>query len=44
MRLQQYHKRFVLWMLPVAFILLMITWIGVNYLPAAQGSIHVYSN
>ena len=44
MRFQQYHKRFVLWMLPVAFILLMITWIGVNYLPAAQGSIHVYSN
>ncbi|WP_029902583.1 cytochrome c biogenesis protein CcsA [Prevotella sp. 10(H)] len=43
MRLQKYHPRFVLWMLPVAFILLMITWIGVNYLPAAQGSIHVYS-
>lgn len=44
MRLQQYHKRFVLWMIPIAFILLMITWIGVNYLPAAQGSVHVYSN
>lgn len=44
MRLQQYYKRFVLWMIPIAFILLMITWIGVNYLPAAQGSIHVYSN
>ena len=43
MRLQKYHPKFVLWMLPVAFILLMITWIGVNYLPSAQGSIHVYS-
>lgn len=31
-----------LWLLPVAFVLLMITWIGVNYLPAAQGSIHTY--
>lgn len=30
------------WMLPVAFVLLMITWLGVNYLPAAQGSVHVY--
>lgn len=44
MRLQNYHAKFTLWMLPVAFILLMITWIGVNYLPAAQNSIHVYSN
>ena len=35
-------EKFALWLLPVAFILLMITWIGVNYLPAAQGSIHVY--
>lgn len=43
MRLQKGHVRFILWMLPIAFILLMITWIGVNYLPAAQGSIHVYS-
>ncbi|MDR2954660.1 MAG: cytochrome c biogenesis protein CcsA [Prevotella sp.] len=43
MRLQKFHPKFTLWMLPIAFILLMITWIGVNYLPAAQGSIHVYS-
>lgn len=42
MRLQGNHAKFTLWMLPVAFILLMITWIGINYLPAAQGSIHVY--
>lgn len=44
MLLQQYHKRLVLWMIPISFILLMITWIGVNYLPAVQGSVHVYSN
>ncbi|NTV18412.1 MAG: cytochrome c biogenesis protein CcsA [Bacteroidales bacterium] len=31
-----------LWILPLAFILLLITWLGVSYLPAAQGSIHVY--
>ena len=43
MRLQNKHPKFTLWMLPIAFILLMITWIGVNYLPAAQNSVHVYS-
>ena len=43
------HKRrqgkdslITLWVLPIAFLLLLITWIGVNYLPAAQGSVHVY--
>ncbi len=36
------QEKIALWLLPVAFILLLITWIGVNYLPAAQGSIHVY--
>lgn len=44
MRLRPAHPRFTLWMLPFAFLLLMITWIGVNYLPAAANSIHVYSN
>ena len=43
LRLQARHRKFVLWLLPFAFVLLMITWIGVNYLPAAQGSIHVYA-
>ena len=42
MRLQKVALRFTVWVLPIAFILLMITWIGVNYLPAAQGSIHTY--
>lgn len=44
MRLQNKNEKFTLWMLPIAFVLLMITWIGVNYLPAAQNSIHVYSS
>jgi len=43
MRLRRAHQEFTLWTLPVAFILLMITWVGVSYLPSAQGSIHVYS-
>jgi ABC-type transport system involved in cytochrome c biogenesis permease subunit len=36
------YEKTALWILPIAFLLLMITWIGVNYLPSAQGSIHVY--
>jgi ABC-type transport system involved in cytochrome c biogenesis permease subunit len=42
LRLQKQHPKFTLALLPVAFVFLMITWIGVNYLPAAQGSIHAY--
>jgi len=36
------YERTALWLLPVAFAMLLITWIGVNYLPAAQSSVHVY--
>lgn len=43
MRLQNKHPKLTLWMLPISFVLLMITWVGVNYLPAAQNSVHVYS-
>ena len=32
-----------LWILGLAFIILLVAWFGVNYLPAAQDSIHVYS-
>lgn len=42
MRLNRTQPRFTAWVLPVAFVLLLITWIGVNYLPSAQRSIHVY--
>ncbi len=43
LRLQNQYQKITLWMLPIAFVLLMITWIGVNYLPAAQSSVRVYS-
>lgn len=33
-----------LWILSVSFIVLLICWFGINYLPAAQTSIHVYSS
>lgn len=36
-------KRFTLWLVIFSFVLLMITWKGVSYLPAAQNSVHVYS-
>jgi ABC-type transport system involved in cytochrome c biogenesis permease subunit len=28
--------------LPLGFLFLMVTWLGVSYLPAAQGSVHIY--
>lgn len=34
----------VLSILLMAFIVLLICWFGVNYLPSAQNSVHVYSN
>ncbi|RUS65810.1 Cytochrome c biogenesis protein CcsA [Saezia sanguinis] len=43
LRLHGGYTRQALWLLPVALVLLMMAWIGVNYLPSAQGSIHVYS-
>lgn len=42
-RLRGGEVRTALWLLPIAFVLLMIAWLGVSYLPAAQSSIHVYS-
>lgn len=36
------HQKLALILIPISFVLLMITWIGVQYLPAAQGSVHVY--
>ncbi|MDR2946799.1 MAG: cytochrome c biogenesis protein CcsA [Candidatus Adiutrix sp.] len=35
--------RLTLWTLPLAFALLMITWLGVSLLPSAAGSVHIYS-
>ncbi len=36
------HEIAALWVLPAAFVMLLITWLGVNYLPSAQSSVHVY--
>ncbi len=36
------YERYTLLLVVVAFVLLMITWLGVSYLPSAQGSIHTY--
>ncbi|MFC2107019.1 cytochrome c biogenesis protein CcsA [Bacteroidota bacterium] len=33
-----------LWVLALAFVLLLICWFGINYLPSAQNSVHVYSS
>ncbi len=43
LRLTNSPPRLTAAVLPLAFVLLMITWLGVSYLPSAQGSIHVYS-
>ncbi|MBU2649944.1 MAG: cytochrome c biogenesis protein CcsA [Bacteroidetes bacterium] len=32
-----------LWILSLAFVALLICWFGINYLPSAQSSVHVYS-
>ncbi|MCF8227333.1 MAG: cytochrome c biogenesis protein CcsA [Bacteroidales bacterium] len=32
-----------LWILSLAFVVLLICWFGINYLPSAQNSVHVYS-
>ncbi len=32
-----------MWTLALAFVVLLICWFGVNYLPSAQGSVHTYS-
>lgn len=35
---------FSLWILSIAFLVLLVAWFGINYLPSAQNSVHVYSN
>ena len=42
MRLGDVTHRLAMAVLPLAFVLLMIAWLGVSYLPAASGSVHVY--
>jgi ABC-type transport system involved in cytochrome c biogenesis permease subunit len=33
-----------LWILSLAFLILLVAWFGVNYLPSAQNSVHVYGS
>jgi ABC-type transport system involved in cytochrome c biogenesis permease subunit len=35
--------KLALWILAVSFFVLLICWFGLNYLPSARGSVHVYS-
>ena len=46
MHFRYFHPKKVrtpVWILALAFVILLIAWFGVNYLPSAQSSIHVYS-
>ena len=46
MHTRTYQPRRVLaplWALSLAFVILLICWFGINYLPSARSSIHVYS-
>ena len=36
--------RLHLWMLSFIFVVLLLCWFGINYMPSAQNSVHVYSN
>jgi len=44
----RYHKPAkvvpAMWMLSLAFVILLICWFGVNYLPSAVNSVHSYTN
>lgn len=37
------NVRSSLWVLSISFVALLVCWFGINYLPAAQNSVHVYS-
>ena len=42
----QHPKRVsaALWILSLSFVILLVAWFGINYLPAAQNSVHVYGS
>ena len=43
-QIPRHHKRVVLWILIISFVLLQMCWWGINYLPSAQGSsVHTYN-
>ena len=37
------NKKIAMWVLALAFVFLLICWFGINYLPSAQTSVHIYS-
>ncbi|HOP03863.1 MAG TPA: cytochrome c biogenesis protein CcsA [Tenuifilaceae bacterium] len=37
-----HKKRLILWLLALSFIVLIITWMGIKYLPSGVQSIHIY--
>jgi ABC-type transport system involved in cytochrome c biogenesis permease subunit len=42
-----YHQKKIrtgLWILGLVFLILIIAWFGINYLPSAQNSVHVYGS
>ncbi len=42
LRLRDKYENLALFLVILSFVLLMITWLGVSFLPAAQDSVHVY--
>lgn len=45
--LRHQHPRRIsmsLWILSLAFIILIVAWFGINYLPSAENSVHVYGS
>jgi len=41
-RLKDHNSALPLWLLILAFLILMFTWIGIKYLPTSKNSLHVY--
>ncbi len=43
----RFHRRLntlrALWILALAFVVLLVCWFGINYLPSAQNSVHTYT-
>ncbi len=38
------NQKLALWILVFSFIIMLICWLGINYLPSAQNSVHVYAS
>ncbi|MDW7691509.1 cytochrome c biogenesis protein CcsA [Flammeovirgaceae bacterium SG7u.111] len=47
MHLRHHHpakRKEALWALSISFLVLLVCWFGINYLPSAQSSVHTYSS